>query len=178
MQLHQRKRSKLSLDDIWVTPKKEVFVPLCEECDIYPILDVAALADNTKCPFYMTPIEDSLKTDWTIENSRATIPDYLKSGHIRKTDTYARWINPPNKYTQKYIIKSSEQFYKDNRQNMMLIPINATITKAGKRLVWYDDNVEIYPVVPTPKFINGDKQYESARNRYCVCIWRLKNGGV
>lgn len=174
--LHQRKRSKLSLDDVWVTPKEQVFIPLCIEHQCYPILDIAATGDNTKCPFYIPPWTDSLKVDWTLENAYTIRVDYVKTGLNR--EKYSRWINPPNKLTQKYIIKSSEQFYRDNRPNMMLIPINATVTKAGKRLVWYDDNVEIYPVVPTPKFINGDKQYESARNRYCVCIWRLKNGGV
>lgn len=167
MQLHERKRSELSLSDEWELPRPD-FIRTCEENDMYPILDICATKDNTKCPFFMTKEINALENDWVIDNSMS------KENYPIPVD-YARYINPPNRLTQKFIKKSQEQYEKLNIDIMMVIPINSIVTGAGVDCIWNDDNVQIKPVLPTPRFIHFGKQMESARNRYCSVTWRRRN---
>ena len=152
-QLHQKPRSEASLSDEYSTPK-ELFIELQETYQIFPFIDVAANNENTKCKSWFDKKSNALIQEWN-------------------SDVYC---NPPNSLTQKFIKKADEQYNKHNINIIMLIPINATVTKAGKKYIWDNPDVEIHPVIPTPKFIYNGVQGESARNRYCVVLWRKRNG--
>ena len=162
MQLHQRPRSEASKSDEWETDKK-LFEQLNEKYGLDCRIDVAATAQNTKCETHIEKEYNGLWKDWT----------YYK-GWRKEDGLYDAWCNPPNSLTQDFIEKANEQWERYNIQIMMLIPINATVTKNGKKYIWDNPLVEIHPVLPTPKFIYNGVQGESARNRYCVCIWRKR----
>lgn len=168
MQLHQRKRSEASLSDEWYLSELD-FTKLCNEHNLSCHIDVCASLENTKCEYFIDKEMNALEMEWVIGKSKKE----PNKGRILigNGDTY---INPPNSLTQKFIAKTDEQWFKYNMNIMMLIPINATVTKNGKKYIWDNPNVEIYPVLPTPRFIHNGVQGESARNRYCVSIWRKR----
>lgn len=158
-QLHQRKRSEISLSSEHYTPK-DLYIKLCAEEKITPRLDVAATDNYHLCQYYFTKEDDALKQEWLI-----------KSG-TKKTGI---WCNPPNPLTQKFIEKADEQWFKYNLNILMLIPINATVTRNGQKYIWNNPFVKIRPVLPTPRFIFNGVQQQSARNRYCLVRWNKRN---
>jgi len=152
LQLHQRKRSKKSLSNEWATPFM-LYHKLTKVYQIFPKLDVCATRQNTKCKRYFSKEKDALKQEWK----------------------YDSWMNLPNSIAQKFIIKANEQWKKHNINILSIMPINATVTKAGRDLIWNNEFVEIEPLLPTPRFFyNGKVSSESARNRYCVVIWEKR----
>lgn len=157
-QLHQRKRSETSKSDEFYTPKS-LAISLFKKYKINPKLDVCATHRYHLCRYYFTKEDDALKQEWLI-----------KAG-TKKTGVF---VQPPNSLTQKFIAKASEQYYRYNLNIIMLIPINSTVTKNGVKYLWEDSNVEIYPVIPTPRFIYNGVQQKNARNRYCVVLFRKK----
>ena len=170
--LHQRPRSDKSKSDEWALPKED-FDRIAKEYYMYPLVDVCATELNTKCPFYMDEQINALETSWLLDNCISLRPEYLQFCEDR---TATRYINPPNSLTQKFIERASLQNSAYGFPIIMVIPINATVTKRGKEFIWDDPLVEIYPLLPTPKFIYNGVQEDSARNRYCTVIWRQLDG--
>lgn len=177
-QLHQRPRSEASLSDEWSLSNSD-FLALCNQHNLTPTLDVAATRENSKCPVFIgnwSECQNALVTDW----NRGVFKEPHKDEIFRDQTVYLKYpnltiyCNPPNSKTQKFIIKADEQWNKININIMMVIPINATVTRAGKKYIWDNPDVEIHPILPTPKFIYNGVQGESARNRYCCVIWRKK----
>jgi len=162
--LHQRKPSKKSLSNNWWTPK-DLYYSLCKQYKINPRLDVAATPVNTKCSYYITKKQNSLKRDWVLKNNHK-VPV---------------WCNPPNKDLQKFIRKAYQQWikFKKDFTIMMIVPGNV-----GSSAAWWDcvedpiDNGENIFHRFIKKRINfldrGKKPKSSARNAYMVVIWRHK----
>ena len=148
------------MSDEWETPF-DLYMELCNTHKIYPIIDVCANKQNTKCKMFYDKKSNGLKQEW-----------YNRA-----------WANVPQKLAQKFIIKADKEFKKYNKDIIMITAINSTVTKAGKKLLWNKSNPKIYPLLPTPKFLYKGKpkldkngKPEGARNRYCIIIWRKKNG--
>lgn len=159
-QLHQRKRSESSISDEWETPQ-DLFESLCRKHKIIPQLDAAATYKNKLCQFYFDKNHDALEGNWCVLNNWEWNKMWADV-----------WCNPPNSLTQKFIEKAWQQWKNHNINIIMLIPINATVTKNGEKYIWNEESVEIHPVLPTPRFIYKGEQMDSSRNRYCVVIFR------
>ena len=130
-----------------------LFHRLTKQYNIYPKLDVCATRQNTKCRRFFSKQKDALNQEWK----------------------YDSWMNLPNSIAQSFIIKANKEWQNNNINILAIMPINATVTIAGRNLIWNNKKVEIYPLLPTPRFFyNGKLSSESARNRYCVVIWRKR----
>lgn len=166
LQLHQKKRSAASRSDEYATIK-DLYKRLCKEYKIYPKLDVCATKENRKCRrFYF------------IKEKNPTTGRYRKTNRrngLKLPWTSDWWCNPPQTEAQTFIIRGDQQWREFNRNGIMIIPANSTVTKAGAKLLWNKKNPRMYPLLPSPKFIyNGNLTEETARNRYLVVIWRKR----
>lgn len=102
-----REKGGVSRDD-WETPA-EIFEPLSEEFGGF-YLDVAATAENTKCPYFITKERDGLTQPW--------------SGH--------NWMNPPYSQADKWIEKAYQECITD-RQTTVCLLASRTDT-----LIWHN----------------------------------------
>lgn len=65
-----------SATDMWATPQK-TFDELNREFNF--VLDVCAVAENTKCLSYYSPVQDGLKQKWNIGGTAWMNPPYGRS---------------------------------------------------------------------------------------------------
>lgn len=115
----------------WATPL-DLFNPLNNEFNF--IYDLCALPGNTKCNFYFSPEDDSLKQDW-----------YKINGYC--------WLNPPY---GKDIIKWLEKAYTESKKGakiVILIP-SRTDTK-----YWHKYCMNASEM----RFIKGRVKFEGAK---------------
>lgn len=134
--IFDKEKVSKSLDSIvWETPP-EVFNPINKELNF--TLDVCAIAQNTKCERYFTPILDGLKQSWKDEIC---------------------WCNPPyGNDVKKWCKKAIQESY-NGATTVLLIPCKTNTN-------WWHDLVipfaEIRFLRGRVKFIQDGKQFSQA----------------
>lgn len=58
--------------DNWATPHL-IYDAICVRWDVYPLIDVAASSENSKCSLYFTENDDALAIDWTVQASLCNV---------------------------------------------------------------------------------------------------------
>jgi len=96
-----KRGARPEIDDRATTP--EVFEPLNER--FHFTVDVAASADNTKCPRFFTPRDDGLKRRWSGERV---------------------WCNPPHSDIGTWVAKAWHERNCGANLIVMLVPANRT----------------------------------------------------
>lgn len=137
-----------SKTDLWATPQ-EFFDVLNEEFDF--TLDACAVAENAKCPAYITPEEDGLARPWT--------------GRV--------WCNPPyGRAIGKWVRKARISVAAGAEVVVMLLP-------ARTDTLWFHDYIygkaEIRFIKGRLKF-GGSKN--SAPFPSMVCVFRRADNGT
>ena len=144
-------RTELSLSDEWETPK-ELFEYLCYKYRFFPILDVCATKENSKCYRCYTKEDNGLFKSWCKKN----------------------WCNPPHSEIERWVKKAYKEFLENNSEIMMIIPANSITTIYSELCIW--DIADICePIFERPKFLRDGKQLDSAKSGYFVIIWRKWN---
>lgn len=148
--LHQRKRSKSSLDDNYETPAK-LFKDLCKQYHIRPKLDVCATKQNTKCINFFDKRTNGLELDWILSS----------------------FCNPPHSETGLWVKKAFEQHIQNNIDVMLLIPANTMSSHYWHTFI--EDIAEYHAIQGRIRFlINGKPSSHSSRNAYVCVIYRKR----
>lgn len=77
------------------------------------VLDAAALHDNAKCPNFITPNDNSLKTDWL---------KFLEQWGKFPMGTRRVWLNPPYDHLMDWCRKAVKEREKNGMQVTLLLP--------------------------------------------------------
>ncbi len=141
-------------EDEYETPQK-LFDSLCDDWQIYPVVDVAANDDNTKCQSYMP---DALRGHWTFQNKAEDL-----------------WCNPPHSLTEEFVKKAYHEWQLHNMNILMLLPANSICAHYFDE-IFENTHIHYHRIAGPITFLqNGRKTKFPARNRYFIVIWEKRN---
>ena len=150
----------MSHSEWWTKP--ELYQSLCKMFSVYPTIDVAANAENTKCTKFISKEQDALKCMW-----------------YDGTPNCVAFCNPPNNELKKYIKKAFMEWDQNNLTILMLVPTGVIARKYFESMwnIFREDSnkILIQPLFTRPIFLDhGVEPKFTAREDYMAILFKSR----
>lgn len=122
--------------DCWATPMR-TYSHICEHWGVYPTIDVAANAKNSKCSSFISEYDNALTMDWiALSDSRLWSPVF--------------WMNPP------YSKPSLQQFIDKAIKEALEGAVVLFLLPARTDRAWYHEKIKQFQ----HEFVKGRISFE------------------